>query len=122
MWAAIETTEKDKGPIAGNRFDFAIYFLVFIIVFPFFFVNVFIAFVILTFQGEGDAQIELECALPKNDQVCLDFAINSKPINKYMPKNKNSFQFKVWKLCTNPYFDNFVLGLICLNTGSSLQD
>ena len=72
-------------------------------------------------KGEGDAQIELECALPKNDQVCLDFAINSKPINKYMPKNKNSFQFKVWKLCTNPYFDNFVLGLICLNTGMSLK-
>ena len=53
MWASIETTEKDRGPSPGSRYDFSIYYIVYTIVFPFFFVNVFIAFVILTFQGKS---------------------------------------------------------------------
>ena len=116
MWASIETTTKDRGPQPGNRYDFSIYYIVYTIIFPFFFVNVFIAFVILTFQGEGDAQLELECSLEKNEQICLEYAINSKPINKYMPKDSKSFQYKCWKIITNVYFDNFILSLICLNT------
>ena len=61
MWR--NTIKKDYGPRRESRYDFAIYYIVYTIVFPFFFVNVFIAFVILTFQGEGDAQLELECSL-----------------------------------------------------------
>ena len=52
MWNSIATTEPDKGPIYGNRFDYSIFYIVFTIVFPFFFVNVFVAFIILTFQGK----------------------------------------------------------------------
>ena len=46
----------------------------------------------------------------KNDQICLEYAINSKPINKYMPKDKSCFQYKIWKIITSTYFDNFILG------------
>ena len=35
---------------------------------------------------KGDAQLELECALDKNDQICIEYAMNSSPINKFMPK------------------------------------
>ena len=59
----LNKNKKDYGPKRESRYDFAIYYIVYTIVFPFFFVNVFIAFVILTFQGEGDAQLELECSL-----------------------------------------------------------
>ena len=132
--------KKDYGPKRESRYDFAIYYIVYTIVFPFFFVNVFIAFVILTFQGEGDAQLELECSLgwfsvssnyygfchflfhlkteilktlkEKNDQICLEYAINSKPINKYMPKDKSCFQYKIWKIITSTYFDNFILRIV----------
>ena len=57
LWNSIETTKVDRGPVKYSRMDYAIFYVVFIIVFPFFFVNVFIAFVILTFQSEGDDQL-----------------------------------------------------------------
>ena len=71
MWNSIETTEPDKGPVKYNRYDFSLFYVVFTIVFPFFFVNVFIAFVILTFQKEGDNQLAENCALDKNAIICI---------------------------------------------------
>ena len=50
MWNSIETTKPDQGPRKYNRYDFSIFYIFFTVIFPFFFVNVFIAFVILTFQ------------------------------------------------------------------------
>ena len=135
LWNSIETTKVDRGPVKYSRMDYAIFYVVFIIVFPFFFVNVFIAFVILTFQSEGDDQLAEQdrgaivdriyflakklldkCSLEKTVIQCIDYAINAKPISKYMPKNKKSYQFIIWKIVTNQYFDNFILLLIILNT------
>ena len=70
LWNSIETTKVDRGPVKYSRMDYAIFYVVFIIVFPFFFVNVFIAFVILTFQSEGDDQLaEQERASSKSTIV-----------------------------------------------------
>ena len=41
---------------------------------------------------------------------------NKRPINKFMPKNEKSFQFRMWILVTHSSFDNFILFLIVLNT------
>jgi len=57
-----------------------------------------------------------KCSLEKTVIQCIDYAINAKPISKYMPKNKKSYQFLIWKIVTNNYFDNFILLLIILNT------
>ena len=75
----------------------------------------------MIFSGEGDAQLELECGLEKNEQICIEYAMNSKPINKFMPKDKESFQFKFWLIITNSYFENFILSLICLNTATLMM-
>ena len=71
MWTSIETTEPDMGPLKENRYDFSLFYIVFTVVFPFFFVNVFIAFVILTFQDEGDAKLAEDCSLEKNAIICI---------------------------------------------------
>jgi voltage-dependent calcium channel N type alpha-1B len=46
----------------------------------------------------------------------MDFAINAKPLERYVPSDTKSFNYKVWKLVVSPGFEYFVLILIALNT------
>ena len=45
--------------------------------FPFFFVNIFVALIIITFQEEGDKAMS-NSSLEKNERACIDFAISGK--------------------------------------------
>lgn len=45
--------------------EMAIFYVVFFIVFPFFFVNIFVALIIITFQDQGEAELE-DAQLDKN--------------------------------------------------------
>lgn len=47
---------------------------------------------------------------------CIDFALNAKPSCRFMPKNKGSFKYRVWKLVVSPKFEYLVMTLIALNT------
>ena len=47
---------------------------------------------------------------------CIDYAINAKPISRYMPRNKNSFKYRMWRLVTSPPFEYFVMIMIALNS------
>jgi hypothetical protein len=40
--------------------DIALFYVVFFIVFPFFFVNVFVALIIITFQEQGDQDLTFD--------------------------------------------------------------
>ena len=46
----------------------------------------------------------------------MDFAIHAKPSIQYIPKNKNSFKFKVWQFVVSTGFEYFILLMIALNT------
>jgi hypothetical protein len=61
----VDTTDVDKGPVPKNRIDLSIFYIVFFIVFPFFFVNVFVALIIITFQEQGDKEFD-DCDIDKN--------------------------------------------------------
>ena len=67
------STYEDEGPIPWYRTEQAIFYIVFFIVFPFFFVNIFVALIIVTFNELGEA--ELEDDMDKNQKSCIDFAI-----------------------------------------------
>ncbi|CAK9291753.1 unnamed protein product [Gordionus sp. m RMFG-2023] len=112
---SMDATKNDQGPQPGYRMEMAIYYIVFFIVFPFFFVNIFVALIIITFQEQGEKELE-EGDLDKNQKQCLDFAINAKPIERYMPINKETYQYKVWKLVVSIWFEYFIMILIALNT------
>jgi hypothetical protein len=43
-------TYEDQGPIPLFRVEMSIFYIVYFIVFPFFFVNIFVALIIITFQ------------------------------------------------------------------------
>lgn len=44
----------------------SIFYVIYFVVFPFFFVNIFVALIIITFQEQGDKMME-ECSLEKNE-------------------------------------------------------
>jgi hypothetical protein len=67
------STYEDEGPVPWYRTEQAIFYIVFFIVFPFFFVNIFVALIIVTFNELGEA--ELEDDMDKNQKSCIDFAI-----------------------------------------------
>lgn len=66
-----DVTEENMGPSRGNRMEMSVFYVVYFVVFPFFFVNIFVALIIITFQEQGDKMIQ-ECSLEKNEVRSCD--------------------------------------------------
>jgi len=62
---SIDATGEDRGPQPGYRMDMAIFYVVYFIVFPFFFINIFVALIIITFQEQGENEL-IDEELDKN--------------------------------------------------------
>ncbi|KAI4902644.1 hypothetical protein NFI96_028704 [Prochilodus magdalenae] len=63
---SVDATYEDQGPSPGYRMETSIFYVVYFVVFPFFFVNIFVALIIITFQEQGDKAMS-ECSLEKNE-------------------------------------------------------
>lgn len=63
---SVDATYEDQGPSPGYRIEMSIFYVVYFVVFPFFFVNIFVALIIITFQEQGDKALS-ECSLEKNE-------------------------------------------------------
>ena len=85
------STYEDMGPIPWYRTEQCIFYIVFFIVFPFFFVNIFVALIIVTFNELGEA--ELEDDMDKNQKSCIDFAIQAKPMQLYVPSETSGIRY-----------------------------
>lgn len=72
---SVDATYEDHGPNPGFRMETSIFYVVYFVVFPFFFVNIFVALIIITFQEQGDKAMS-ECSLEKNE-VCSGFDVFS---------------------------------------------
>ncbi|XP_045890356.1 voltage-dependent N-type calcium channel subunit alpha-1B-like isoform X2 [Micropterus dolomieu] len=112
---SVDATFEDQGPSPGYRIEMSIFYVVYFVVFPFFFVNIFVALIIITFQEQGDKALS-ECSLEKNERACIDFAINAKPLTRYMPENMQSFQYRMWKFVVSAPFEYSIMIMIALNT------
>ncbi|XP_069864597.1 voltage-dependent P/Q-type calcium channel subunit alpha-1A isoform X2 [Dipodomys merriami] len=112
---SVDATFENQGPSPGYRMEMSIFYVVYFVVFPFFFVNIFVALIIITFQEQGDKMME-EYSLEKNERACIDFAISAKPLTRHMPQNKQSFQYRMWQFVVSPPFEYTVMALIALNT------
>ncbi|XP_068174884.1 voltage-dependent R-type calcium channel subunit alpha-1E [Antennarius striatus] len=112
---SVDVTEENRGPSHSNRMEMSIFYVIYFVVFPFFFVNIFVALIIITFQEQGDKMME-ECSLEKNERACIDFAISAKPLTRYMPQNRHTFQYRLWHFVVSPSFEYTVLAMIALNT------
>lgn len=58
-------TYEDRGPIQNFRIEMSIFYIVYFVVFPFFFVNIFVALIIITFQEQGEAELQ-DAEIEKN--------------------------------------------------------
>ncbi|KAJ0001017.1 hypothetical protein NQD34_006037 [Periophthalmus magnuspinnatus] len=112
---SVDATYENQGPSPGYRMEMSIFYVVYFVVFPFFFVNIFVALIIITFQEQGDKMME-EYSLEKNERACIDFAINARPLTRHMPQNKLSFQYKMWEFVVSPPFEYTIMAMIALNT------
>ncbi|KAF6034245.1 CAC [Bugula neritina] len=132
---SMDATEVNQGPSPGAHPQMAIFYVVFFIVFPFFFVNIFVALIIITFQEQGENEL-IDQELDKNQisfdchyhdcsliQGYMSFRNNAltslstpKPVSKFMPCNKLSVKYKVWKIVVSQPFDYFIMAMIVINT------
>lgn len=64
MYTAIDSNAEDYGPIFNYRPLVSTFFIIYIIVIAFFMVNIFVGFVIVTFQNEGEQEYK-HCDLNK---------------------------------------------------------
>ncbi|XP_048869896.1 voltage-dependent P/Q-type calcium channel subunit alpha-1A-like isoform X5 [Brienomyrus brachyistius] len=112
---SVDATYENQGPSPGYRMEMSIFYVVYFVVFPFFFVNIFVALIIITFQEQGDKMME-DYSLEKNERACIDFAINAKPLTRHMPQNKQSFQYRMWQFVVSPPFEYSIMAMIALNT------
>ena len=65
LYVAVDASKSGRGPIRNNQLGVAIFFFIYIIVIAFFMVNIFVGFVIVTFQNEGEQEFK-NCELDKN--------------------------------------------------------
>lgn len=61
----MDATEVNHGPVEDHSQQMAIFYIIFFIVFPFFFVNIFVALIIITFQEQGENEL-VDHELDKN--------------------------------------------------------
>uniref|UniRef100_A0A674E869 Voltage-dependent L-type calcium channel subunit alpha n=1 Tax=Salmo trutta TaxID=8032 RepID=A0A674E869_SALTR len=93
LYKAIDSDREDMGPVYNNRVDISIFFIVYLILIAFFMMNIFVGFVIVTFQEQGESEYK-NCELDKNQRQCVQYALKAKPLRCYIPKNH--YQYNVW--------------------------
>ncbi|XP_065581500.1 muscle calcium channel subunit alpha-1-like isoform X9 [Artemia franciscana] len=113
LYRCIDSHTEDQGPVHNYRPFVAVFFFVYIIIIAFFMVNIFVGFVIVTFQNEGEQEYK-NVDLDKNQRNCIEFALKAKPMRRYIPKHR--FQYKMWWLVTSSYFEYIILIMILINT------
>ena len=135
LYVSIDSHTEDMGPMHNYRPMIACFYFIYIIIIAFFMVNIFVGFVIVTFQNEGEQEYR-NCELDKNQVIplllligcrfsllfllqnqqrnCIEFALKAKPFRRYIPKAR--FQYKVWWMVTSQPFEYIIFTLIITNT------
>ncbi|KAM6979676.1 calcium channel, voltage-dependent, L type, alpha 1S subunit, a, partial [Aplochiton taeniatus] len=113
LYRAIDSNAEDVGPVYNNRIAVSIFFIIYLILIAFFMMNIFVGFVIVTFQEQGEQEYK-DCELDKNQRACVQYALKARPLRCYIPKNP--YQYQVWYIVTSCYFEYLMFLLIMLNT------
>lgn len=68
LYRSIDSHMEDVGPIYNHRVEISIFFIIYIIIIAFFMMNIFVGFVIVTFQEQGEQEYK-NCELDKNQVI-----------------------------------------------------
>ncbi len=74
LYKAIDSNAVDIGPLYNNRVGISIFFIIYIIIIAFFMMNIFVGFVIITFQKQGEQEFK-DCELDKNQVTSVIFDV-----------------------------------------------
>nr|QQY02566.1 voltage-dependent L-type calcium channel subunit alpha-1F [Cryptocotyle lingua] len=110
---SIDSNKEDHGPIPNYRPVVALFYIAYIILIPFFMINIFVGFVIVTFQREGESEYK-NCELNKNQRKCIEYALKARPRRRYIPKGH--LQYKIWSVVVSKKFEIFIFMCIFINT------
>ncbi|XP_058855858.1 voltage-dependent L-type calcium channel subunit alpha-1D-like isoform X1 [Acipenser ruthenus] len=113
LYKAIDSNGENVGPVYNNRVEISIFFIIYIIIIAFFMMNIFVGFVIVTFQEQGEKEYK-NCELDKNQRQCVEYALKARPLLRYIPKNP--YQYKFWYVVNSTGFEYVMFVLIMLNT------
>ncbi|XP_068996885.1 voltage-dependent L-type calcium channel subunit alpha-1D isoform X1 [Embiotoca jacksoni] len=113
LYKAIDSNKENLGPIYNYRIEISIFFIIYIIIIAFFMMNIFVGFVIVTFQEQGEKEYK-NCELDKNQRQCVEYALKARPLRRYIPKNP--YQYKFWYVVNSTGFEYVMFVLIILNT------
>ncbi|XP_054451545.1 voltage-dependent L-type calcium channel subunit alpha-1D isoform X2 [Pteronotus mesoamericanus] len=113
LYKAIDSNGENVGPIYNYRVEISIFFIIYIIIVAFFMMNIFVGFVIVTFQEQGEKEYK-NCELDKNQRQCVEYALKARPLRRYIPKNP--YQYKFWYVVNSSPFEYVMFVLIMLNT------
>ena len=80
LYKAIDSNGENVGPIYNYRVEISIFFIIYIIIVAFFMMNIFVGFVIVTFQEQGEKEYK-NCELDKN-QVKVTHCLGFCPLSK----------------------------------------
>uniref|UniRef100_A0A671PMK8 Voltage-dependent L-type calcium channel subunit alpha n=1 Tax=Sinocyclocheilus anshuiensis TaxID=1608454 RepID=A0A671PMK8_9TELE len=113
LYKAIDSNKENMGPIYNYHVEISIFFIIYIIIIAFFMMNIFVGFVIVTFQEQGEKEYK-NCELDKNQRQCVEYALKARPLRRYIPKNP--YQYKFWYVVNSTGFEYVMFVLIVLNT------
>ncbi|XP_062855271.1 voltage-dependent L-type calcium channel subunit alpha-1D [Trichomycterus rosablanca] len=113
LYKAIDSNRENMGPIYNYRVEISIFFIIYIIIIAFFMMNIFVGFVIVTFQEQGEKEYK-NCELDKNQRQCVEYALKARPLRRYIPKNH--YQYKFWYVVNSTGFEYVMFILIIFNT------
>ncbi|XP_051060697.1 voltage-dependent L-type calcium channel subunit alpha-1D isoform X2 [Phodopus roborovskii] len=113
LYKAIDSNGENVGPVYNHRVEISIFFIIYIIIVAFFMMNIFVGFVIVTFQEQGEKEYK-NCELDKNQRQCVEYALKARPLRRYIPKNP--YQYKFWYVVNSSPFEYMMFVLIMLNT------
>uniref|UniRef100_A0A8C2V8R9 Voltage-dependent L-type calcium channel subunit alpha n=1 Tax=Chinchilla lanigera TaxID=34839 RepID=A0A8C2V8R9_CHILA len=113
LYKAIDSNGENIGPVYNYRVEISVFFIIYIIIVAFFMMNIFVGFVIVTFQEQGEKEYK-NCELDKNQRQCVEYALKARPLRRYIPKNP--YQYKFWYVVNSSPFEYMMFVLIMLNT------
>ncbi|XP_042364199.1 calcium channel, voltage-dependent, L type, alpha 1D subunit, a [Plectropomus leopardus] len=113
LYKAIDSNRENLGPIYNYRVEISIFFIIYIIIIAFFMMNIFVGFVIVTFQEQGEKEYK-NCECVCVCRQCVEYALKARPLRRYIPKNP--YQYKFWYVVNSTGFEYIMFVLIMLNT------
>ena len=77
LYVSIDSNEADVGPKEGYRPIVFMFYFIYIIILAFFMINIFVGFVIVTFQSEGEADFKVIAIWNTTRENVLNFLSSS---------------------------------------------